>query len=385
MLVRVPDHLSTNFKFTFKGLPERPAKAADRVPFSYVLFGFIFGLMLLCLGCFELLSFLTIENNVTPSIFLYEIFAIVVTVIGFVVITFSIISFIRYKKFIFDGRVFHITYRPALGIKQKFSEPLENYVGVRLRVLFTQVGLVNKNRYIVDLFHHDANKIIPLYISTINTDIRRIWEAYSKMFKLPALSVGDRGLVQRDFNDLNKSIKELAAENKLPYIAGGKLPAPLSLDIEETGNSTVVRPSGIYWDFINKMYLSLSALISIILISAGVYMTLSGKLLPTQYLAYGAIMLLLTIYFITKLFKSYKLEIFEDRIVITKMLFDSQLKLDAIFSKDIESVELGYDSTMDRYNISIIADNKAINFGVKLPINDLLWLKDFIIRKLVGN
>lgn len=385
MLVRVPDHLSTNFKFTFKGLPEKPAKASDRVHFSYVLFGFIFGLMLLCLGCFELLSFLTVENNVTPSIFLYEIFAIVVTVIGFVVITFSMISFIRYKKFIFDGRVFHITYRPALGIKQKFSEPLENYVGVRLRVLFTQVGLVNKNKYVIDLFHHDANKIIPLYISTINTDIRRIWEAYSKMFKLPALSVGDRGLVQRDFNDLNKSIKELATENKLPYIVGGKLPAPSSLYIEETGTATIVRPSGIYWDFINKMYISLSILISIILISAGVYMTLSGRLLPTQYLAYGAIMFLFAIYFVTKLFKSYRLDIFEDRIVITKMLFDSTLKMEAIFNKDIESVELGYDSTMDRYNISIIADNKAISFGVKLPINDLLWLKDFIIRKLVGN
>jgi hypothetical protein len=133
------------------------------------------------------------------------------------------------------------------------------------------------------------------------------------------------------------------------------------------------------------MYISLSILISIILISAGVYMTLSGRLLPTQYLSYVAIMFLFAIYFVTKLFKSYRLYIFEDRIVITKMLFDSTLKMEAIFNKDIESVELGYDSTMDRYNISIVADNKAISFGVKLPINDLLWLKDFIIRKLVGN
>lgn len=385
MSVRIPDHFSTNFKFTFKGLPERPAKAADRTPFSYVLFGFILGIMLLCLGGFELLSFLTVENNVTPSIFIYEIFAIVVIVIGFVVITFSIISFIRYKKFIFDGHDFHITYRPAIGIKQKFSEPLENYTGVRLRVLFAQVGLFNKNRYVIDLFHYDTNKIIPLYISTINTDIRKIWEAYSKMFKLPTLSVGDRGLVQRDFHDLNKSLKELAEENKLPYIAGGKLPAPNSINIEETGKSTIVKPSGIYWDFLNKIYLSISVLTSIILTSAGVYMTLSGRLLPSQYLAFGAILLLLAIYFTTKLFKSYKLEIYEDRIVITKMLFDSQLKADALFNKDIESVELGYDSTLDRYNILIISDNNAIIFGAKLPINDLLWLKDFIIRKLVGN
>ena len=385
MLVRVPDHFSTKFKFTFKGLPERAAKACDRVSISYVISGFIFGVMLLCLGCFELLSFLTVENNMTPSLFVYEIFSIVVIVIGLVIITISVISFIRYKKFIFDGRVFYITYRPALGIKQKFSESLENYVGVRLRVLFTQVGLTTKNRYIIDLFHYDENKIIPLYISTINTDIRKIWEAYAKMFKLPALSVGDRGLVQRDYNDLNKSIKQLAEENKLPYIVGGKFPAPNSLNIKETGHSTIIKPSGIYWDFFNKLYLFLSVVISIILTSAGVYMTLSGRLLPIQYLVCGAVLLLLAIYFITKLFKTYRLDIYEDRIVITKALFDSALKIDAIFNKDIESVELGYDSTMDRYNISIIADNKAINFGVKLPINDLLWLKDFITRKLVGN
>jgi hypothetical protein len=225
--------------------------------------------------------------------------------------------------------VFQVTYRPALGIKQKFSEPLENYVGVRLRVLFTQVGLINKNKYVIDLFHYDSNKIIPLYISTINMDIRKIWEAYAKMFKLPALSVGDRGLVQRDFNDLNKSIKELATENKLPYIAGGKFPAPNTLDIVETGQSTIVKPTGIYWDFINKIYLSFAVIISIILTSAGVYMTLSGKLLPTQYLAYASTMLLIAIYCITKLFKSYRLDIYDDRIVITKMLFDSPVKADS--------------------------------------------------------
>lgn len=385
MLVRIPDHFSTNFKFSFKGLPEKAVKACDRTSVFHVVAGWILGIMLLCLGSFELLSFLTVENTATSSLFLHEIFSIIVMVIGFILITISTISFIRYKKYIFDGRVFHITYRPALGIKQKFSEPLENYVGVRLRVLFTQVGLVNKNRYVIDLFHYDTNKIIPLYISTINIDIRKIWEAYAKMFKLPALSVGDRGLVQRDYNDLNKSIKELAVENKLPYIVGGKFPAPNSLDIEETGRSTIVKQIGIYWDFINKIYLSLSVIISIVLTSAGVYMTLSGRILPVQYLACGGVLLLLAMYFIAKLFRSYKLDIYEDRIVISKMLFDSPLKVDAIFSKDIESVELGYDTTMDRYNIAIIADNKAINFGVKLPVNDLLWLKDFVIRKLIGN
>ena len=93
MLVRVPDHFSTNFKFTFKGLPERAAKACDRASITHILFGFIFGLMLLALGCFELLSFLTVEDSMTPKMFMYEIFSIVVIVIGFVVVAFSVVSF----------------------------------------------------------------------------------------------------------------------------------------------------------------------------------------------------------------------------------------------------------------------------------------------------
>jgi DNA polymerase-1 len=61
---------------------------------------------------------------------------------------------------------------------------------------------------------------IPLH----NKNIRKIWENYARIFKLPALSVGDRGLVQREYEDLDKSISELAQAGKLPFIASGKFP-----------------------------------------------------------------------------------------------------------------------------------------------------------------
>ena len=59
-----------------------------------------------------------------------------------------------------------------------------------------------------------------------NKNVRKIWENYAKMFNLPALSVGDRGLIQRECADLDKSLSELAKEQKLPFIASGKFPAP---------------------------------------------------------------------------------------------------------------------------------------------------------------
>lgn len=167
----------------------------------------------------------------------------------------STLSIIRYKKFYFDGETFTITYRPAIGVTHRFTEPLQNYAGVRLRVLFTQSGLFNRSRYIIDLYHKDPNKIIPLYISTQNKNIRKIWEDYARRFNLPALSIGDRGLIQRDCADLDKSLKTLAAEQKLPFIASGKLPAPESLSVEEQRTSTVVEPSGIYWDIFSTLFL----------------------------------------------------------------------------------------------------------------------------------
>ena len=44
-------------------------------------------------------------------------------------------------------------------------------MGVRLRVLFVQSGLFNRSRYIIDLYHKDSNKIVPLYISMKNKEI----------------------------------------------------------------------------------------------------------------------------------------------------------------------------------------------------------------------
>ena len=51
----------------------------------------------------------------------------------------------------------------------------------------------------------------------------------------------------------------------------------------------------------------------------------------------------------------------------------------------IENVELSYNPTIDRYSLAIISDEKVITLGGRLPVNDLLWLKDFVIRKLIGN
>ncbi len=382
MFVHVPDHFSSHLKADFKKLPTR---IIDRSSPFKALSGCVFGLLLLGLGVFELFTFMTQESENTHSLLTVEFFAVIVTLIALGLIIYSTLALVRYKKIIFDGSFFTIIYRPAIGVKHQITEPVEKYTGVRFRVLFAQSGLFNRNRYIIDLYHQDSNKIIPLYISTDNTNIRRIWENYARIFKLPALSVGDRGLVQRSYEDLDKSVQELHAAGKLPYIAGGKLPAPESLVVNETRNATLVEPAGIYWDVFSTLFLLIAVSAILILIAGGTYLTFRGTSLPVKYWVLGAALLIAVIYFAAKLFKSYCLTIQNDNITVSETLGSSVLTKDSIPCSRIENIELSYNPTIDRYSIAIISDDKTIAFGGRLPVNDLLWLKDFIIRKLIGN
>ena len=89
--------------------------------------------------------------------------------------------------------------------------------------------------------------------------------------------------------------------------------------------------------------------------------------------------------FSTKLFNSYRLILGRDSVSVIKTLFGTPLNEENIAADKIENVELSYNPTIDRYSLAIISDEKVITLGGRLPVNDLLWLKDFVIRKLIGN
>jgi hypothetical protein len=292
---------------------------------------------------------------------------------------------VRYKKFTFNGREFKIIYRPSIGVKHMLIEPLENYIGVRLRVLFSNTGLFNKNRYIVDLYHQDASKIVPLYISTQNKNIRKIWENYARLFKLPALSVNERGLCKRDYEDLNKPLKQLALENKLPFIASGKFPAPQTLNIKDSAKSTVIKPLGVYWDVFSSLFLLIAISASLLLIVGGVYLTIIGTTLPIKYWTMGAVTLLAIIYFTIKLFETYYIELTNEKLFIKTILFGTITGEKHISNTKIENIELTYNPAIDRYSLAIISKDQIFSIENRLPVNDLLWLKDFITRKIIGN
>ena len=96
-------------------------------------------------------------------------------------------------------------------------------------------------------------------------------------------------------------------------------------------------------------------------------------------------MLLAVLYFALSLFNSYRLILDMRSVTIVKTWFGSETGKDTLAANVIENVELSYNPTIDRYSLSVISDDKIITFGSRLPVSDLLWLKDFVIRKLIGN
>ena len=179
-----PEHFS--YKLELK-LDKLPARISDRTNWSFLLPGIIFGVLLFLLGGYELFNgFRDMEGGLNelavfgsaeykplvPPVF----FDVVFMAVGLGMIAASIASYIRYKKIIFDGKTVFIGWRKVSGKKIIVRENIKNYTGVRFRIEFYQLGFLSKNRYIIELYHKDSQKIIPLYISTSPKNIRKIWE-----------------------------------------------------------------------------------------------------------------------------------------------------------------------------------------------------------------
>ena len=175
MNYNMPDYFSHKLELK---LDKLPAKTSDRTNWRFILPGLIFGALLFFLGTYEFFNgFRQPKSSFDdligmPDALQYQplinptFFDIVFILIGLGMIAASITSYIRYKKIIFDGKTVTIGFRPVLGEKVIIRENFKNYQGVRFRIEFFQFGFINKNKYIIELYHKDPSRIIPLYIST---------------------------------------------------------------------------------------------------------------------------------------------------------------------------------------------------------------------------
>ncbi len=386
------NHFSHKLEFNLSRLP---AKVSDRTSWRFLLPGIVFGALLFLLGLYEMLNGFSYTNPNVAEIIpaeavpLYQplmtpvFYDVIFMIIGLGIITASVFSYIRYRKFIFDGKKMIIGNRPVFGGKRIVTENIKNYLGVRFRIAFYQSGLVNRNKYIVELYHKDPSKIVPLYVSTSSENVRKKWKEYARFFKLPALINTDEGLMTRDLKNLDKSIKEMA---KLGYVTDNfdtYEELPDGICYVRRRDKIVLKARRIIWDAYNLIAWAAIAVIALAVLAAAINFEAFKQNFATTFYGASATALIIIIAAVFILFRKEKLVLKKHKIVHTHKYMLFSTKHDEIAKDEIESIEVTENPASGRFFVSIISDNKTIAFGAKLPIDDLRWIKRFLIHEVI--
>ena len=388
-----PNHYSYKFKFDIEKLP---AIYTDKVSAKISVCGIFSGLLFVALGLFELVSYfmnLSDENYdfSMPSLmtekevfwFRYS-FDGFILLFGLIIVFLSVAALLRRKTIFFDGDNIRITHKPLFGEEKVETESLYKYLGVLLKVEYYQFGLINRNRYIIELYHKEKNKRVPLYISTSGENIREIWEYYSEKLRMPALFMTDHGLVSRNHNELDKTLKVMSKRWQLDAVYDEEKNAPASLKYRVKPDRVILKEKRLFFD----VYTIISLLGILILGSLMVYAGMNYQVI-LQYIGFGwfvgalGIGLLVIIFSLISIFCKDVLIINKHDLILGHNLTFLRMDIEFMPKEEIESIDIGHNPLTDRYYLSVISHNKSMIFGKNMPIEDLRWIRGCLIREIV--
>lgn len=386
----IPRHYSYNFKLD---IDHTLSKASDRIKLRILLPGIFLGLILILLGIFELTNGLYTQNPLfknfsqtySPdgynSFISPLVFDVLIILLGLGIIISLILSYLRYKKIFFDGQSITMINRSSWGKKITYKNKISNFQGVMMRIEFVQCGFMTRNRYIIELLHKSSAQIVPLYISTSEKNIRKIWVDYARKLNLPTLFYTDEGILQRNVPDLDKSLTEMADIWNLRGKFNPNDKHSTRLVLKETPNKIIIKLRKVLWDAYNI----LGALCILMLALPMFIVSLNTQGFSNTFL--------IGFYFVCSfgiiasvfiLFRKEKLILKKDKIVHTHKYFLFSTKHDEIFNKDIKGIYVTFNPATERYFVTITSSEKNIIFGKKLPIQDLKWIKNFLIEKIIN-
>lgn len=385
MKQNLAQHYSLNFKLDIDKLP---CKQADRMNWRILFSGIFLGSLLILLGFFELTNFfsstdMVVENKLIQSsynsLLSPLIFDWVIIALGTGIIFSLIFKQLSYKKIFFDGKYITVIKRLAFGKKEVLRNKLSDYAGVLLRIEFVQCGFWPKNKYIIELYHKSAQKSVPLYISTSEKNIRKIWVDYAQKLNLPTLLFTDEGIVRRDVADLHKSLKEMAQIWHLKEKLNPNLKHSYRIALREIPDKKVIKSRKILIDaldiFVGFLFFSFIGLLGFVTF----YQMFS------DHIFYG--LLFFSLLFITfclfVFLRKDKLVVKKEKIVNTHKYLFFSTKHQEIAKNDINGIYVTLNPVTQRYFLTITSEEKNIIFGKKLPINDLKWIKNYLISDLI--
>lgn len=386
-----PEHFSHSYELK---VDRRPTQKSDRIALRILYPGFLLGMALIILGVYEFFYGVSAKINIFGENVIDEpvyespinpyFFDVVITLLGLWIVVSLIFSYIRYKKVSIDdkGNV-SVVHRPVFGEKKSYKDKIKNYEGVRLRIEFFQFGMLNKNKYIIELYHKNSFKTIPLYISTSNKGIRKKWEYYARMLNMPTVIMTDEGMVSRDIEDLNKSIKEMAEKWHLSNQFDDRAPLPQTIAYVRKADKTVIKARKIRWDAYNLiMWFCIFVLGSAFITALFSYLKQESE--RNSWVIAGYIVgLLFVLALVYSLFRKDKIVIKREKIIIVHKFMLFSRKKDELRKDEIEAIDVTVNPATERYFVAISSDEKTLVFGKKLPIDDLRWVKKFLINEII--
>ena len=377
-------HFSNKLEFNISKLP---TKKTDRAAFFIFLPGLFFASLLIAIGAYELFNGFNVSKTVFDDINLNAeytstmtspiVFDLVLIAIGLWIVWSLFLSYIQYKKIGFDGHVFTITHRPAWGRKTVLRESAENYVGVRFRVEFYQHGLVNRNRYIVELYHEDEDKIIPLYITTKKQNFSEITLKYARFFNKPIIYVTSQGTVFRKHEDFNRPLME----NKKVALSQicDDVVEPDYIKIKEVKDKIIIKVGKALFDAYNLI----AATILIVFGSLLFFLSTVDYEKTPQTVGLHAFAVFSVFIAFVILFRRDKIVIKKDKVIVVHKFWLFSKKYDEMKKADIVWISIANNPALDRNFLIIYSAKDSMVFGKKLPINDLMWVKNLLIEEIV--
>lgn len=370
-----PNHYSYHYHLNIDKIP---AKQSDRIALKILLPGLICSIFLIALGLYEfILGKDNIDPDIVPFWFNTTFFDCIIIIIGFWIAMHLIACYSTYKKVFFDGKKITIIYKSIFGKKQIVKENIKKYAGVRFRVEFFQFGFIPKNKFIVELYHKDSNKIAPLFISTSGRNVRQVWADYSKKLNLPQIMFTDKGQKITKIENVGKNICVLSKEGLIQNNFDYKQPLPTSITWTRKADKSIIKKRYIGWDIYSILQSLFVAFASILLLFS-VHVAMRSLLLGLLWIT----LFLFTANIFFKLVSKDKLVIKLNKIIAIRKNFLFTYRKYHVMKDEIETIDVAYSPVSERYFIIIIGGDKTITFGKKLSPDDLNWIKEFLINDI---
>jgi len=390
MRQKLPKHLSYNYLLA---LNDVPTSSNDRLSLKIILPAIFFGLLMALIGLFEMFNGMygngkwkyTLDENIREPLFSHFSVDTAFIILGIGIIISAIVLHIRYKKIYFNGKTFSVDFRGIFGDVEMFRENINNYRGVRMRIEFFQFGILTKNKYIIELEHRDPQKTIPLYISTDGNGIYQIWNYYSKRLDKPALLDTDEGTVTKEVYELDKNLKQYLSDKGMLSLYRDIEKPTKYVSFQVRPDKTILKPKRLLWDalsIVGALWLAFFTLITAGAISHYDRIAeLSASPAQTAFVMGLAVLVLAVLWLL--LLQQDKIVIKENKLILVHKFLLLSRKNDETRLDAIKDVTVTYDPATDRYYLAIIGRDRVLAFGKKMPVEDLQWVRDFIIREAI--